>query len=1832
MKKILFFIMFLFAGFLLQAQDIDKTTAMQLVAKNIQAIGIKSSDMDNLQVSNAYYNKTAGTDLVYLQQQYKKLPVLNQLLVLAFKNGRLVSNSGNINRIFEKSATTLNENPSVPAQAAVLKALSEKKLKATAPLTIIPSNDGKVNFGKGGVAFDNITAQLMWEVSLKDNKPHLIWQVYLVPLKSSDYFLIRVDAHDNSIVSEHNLTVYCNWDNPADKNSGKAHNHQHDDIASLNPAVKNTFPAPTEQAGNSPEIVNGATYRVIPFPAESPQHPGGAHALKTDPWTAAPGNATSLKWHSDGSADYNYTRGNNVWAYQDRTNLNNPTVPKSTTSTTGPDPLSFDFTPDFGQSTVINTPAPNKDFNVTNLFYWNNIIHDVMYQYGFDEVAGNFQANNQGRGGAGADYVLAEAQDASGSDNANFGTPADGGRPRMQMFLWNKPTRPAFTTVNAPASIAGNIPSLESNFVLATLFPANNILARVGPVTADVIYYNDNAAATHEACVAAANTLTGKIVLIDRGNCDFLVKVQNAQNAGAVGVIMINNVAGDPIVMGGANASAGIVIPAVMVSQANGATLIAQVANGLNVTLAPDMIDGDVDNGVVVHEFSHGTSNRLTGGPAQAGCLGSAEQMGEGWSDYYSLMFTQDWANSNMNTGFTTPRGIGTYAAGQPVTGAGIRTQRYSTDFTVNNLVFTTNITAQQHTRGELWCATLWDMTWNIIQQTNSITSNLYNGTGTGGNIIAMKLVTEGMKLQPCGPGFIDGRDAILKADEILYNGQYSCAIREAFRRRGMGAFASQGSANSLTDQVPDFSSYVSIALTQNAPTVTEGQNIVYTNRVTSCGPVTNYTLRDTLPANITYVSGGTYDAVNRVVSFPVNFTASGTQTYSFTVTANNGSYYAPTTYLNEAIATAAIPATLTQTSSTASVWAGTTTQSHSTPASLLSPNSALPSDQVLRTTSPISIGSNQSAASFWHWYDSEMNFDGGVVEISTDAGVTWNDLDTRMILGYYNARIDAGAGTAIANRKAYTGNSGAFIKTDINLSAYAGQNALLRWRFVSDNGTGGTGWFVDDILVKNEAVVNMRSSLFNAANTRTLYADTVTLIQQANTCVNVAITTAPANTTVCSGSPLSLSVVATGTTPAYQWQVSTDGGTTWSNVAGATTATLNLGNATPAMNGNRYRVIVSNSCPSTVTSAAAIITVTTASSITNQPTSTTVCEGANASFTVTATGTSVTYQWQVSTNSGTNWTDIAAATSATLTLNAVTAAMNNNQYRVNISTCVAGGLTSSVVTLTVNPAASVTTHPANTAACIGSNATFSVTATGNGNTYQWQVSTDGGTTWNNVAGATTPTLTVNSVTLAMSNNRYRVVVTNACTANATSNAAILTVTDAASITNNPVNSTVCLNANASFSVTASGTNLTYQWQVSTDGGTTWNNITGATTATLNLTAVSAAMNNNRYRAVVFSCGPTGTNSTGAILTITNPASFTVQPASTTVCPGNNASFSATVNGTSLTYQWQVSTNGGTSYTNIAGATTSTLTVNGVTAAMNNNRYRVIVNGTCTVDLASNAATLNINQPVAITTQPANTIGCVTQNTSFTVVASGLTITYQWQVSSNGGTTFTNLTNTIPYSGVNTNTLTITGTSLNMSGYVYRVIVDGPPCGAVTSANATLTVNNLPGAVLVAAEYSNILPYTPSGLYVTVSPAGNYTYQWYRNNDLIPGVTGSSYPLNLDRLGTYVVNVLSANGCTVSTNAVTISDSASNQLFVYPNPSQGQFQVRFYNPTNASAARTLVVYDSKGARVYSSAYTVTGPYDLMLVDMPKAAAGTYIIYLLDASGNKLATGRVVIQR
>ncbi|MBL0201671.1 MAG: M36 family metallopeptidase [Chitinophagaceae bacterium] len=1637
MRKVLLFIVpLLFCVFSINAQSInaEENAAFSLVSASKAKLGLTAEDLSNAMVSRTYQDNATGIRMVYLTQTYQGIPVFNQMLVLAFKGDKLVSQAGSFNHNLEKFAAGKSAMPSVTAQSAVQSALSDRGLHASQMAVVINSkeNGRKVEFSNMGVSRENITAQLMWTPVENSNEINLSWHVYIIPKTTSDYWMVRVNAVNNSVIGLDNYTDYCDWGTPDVNGLVKYPGFAFGNMQ-LNSTQKNTFDF---KASEDPSLVTTASYRVVPFPAEAPSFPNGAHAIRTDPWTAAPGNATTLKWHTGAAAaDYSHTRSNNVFAYQDRANDNSGSIADAATSTTAFPNLTFDFTPDYTVNPTQTTPVPNQQFNTTNLFYWNNILHDILYIYGFTEQAANFQDDNLGRGGAGNDHVNAEAQDGGGTNNANFSTPADGGSGRMQMYLWT-----------------GGTPNR----------------------------------------------------------------------------------------------------------------------------------DGDVDNGVVVHEFGHGLSNRLTGGGSGA-CLGNAEQMGEGWSDYYGLMFTQDWSTATVNTGFNSPRGIGTYALFQPPTGLGIRTQRYCTDFTINNKVYLTSLPAGPHPRGEIWCATLWDMTWNIINQVGTINPNLYNFAGGGGNVIAMKLVTEGMRLQQCSPGFISGRNAILQADQVLYGGLYNCAIWEAFRRRGMGAFASEGSTSSVTDQVPDFTAPITLGATVSATTIPEGSNLTYTNSLSTCSAVTGYTLRDTLPTNVTYVSGGTYDAPNRVVSFAVN-QAAGTTNYPFIVNVNAGSYFPPVTLFTEPVATASIPAAWTTAGSVGAPWTVSTTISNSAPNSFYVQNLAVAGDQRLATTASFAIPLNSyPELSFWHRWNTEDGWDGGVVEISTNGGTTWNDVGAaNFTLNGYNAGLGAAPTNALSGRSAFTGLQATFINTKVNLASYNGQTVMLRFRFGSDDNTTAPtapeGWWVDDITLSYKAAVNMRSSLFNAANARVSFKDNITEITQVVACAPT-INQQPVDVTTCAGSSVTYTCVGTATGGVtYQWQLSTTGiGGTYSNLAngapysGVTTSTLTVNPTAVGLNGNYYRCVVTGTCAPNATSNPAGLFVAAGSTPgTIAPANINVCGTTNTgTFTVAGFNGNVV-RWETATNLAGPWTPVANTTN-TLTFNNVTL---TTYYRAitRFGTC--ADAVSSVGTVTFAAASPmVIVADPGTTLCEGDPTLLTVMDQSGPPPapvpeiiyYKF----DGtGTSVPNLASAPPPGSAFGTIVGNQTQGNIgqcgTALIGNGGAANAnyvntgwnTNFTAPFTLSfwlGANQVDNNPSYLFGNSNATSVFRAFYGGAALTNNMLLR--GGSGDILITGVNPAATLVTVVYNGTNTAVYKngvffqtyAVTFNTSAAaplfvgGYNSASLSMTgrldefrLYNRALTAGEVAQLTNCSsGSNTPI------TTGTFLW----------TPAAGL--SSTTSNPVAASpMNTTTYTVSHNNGAGCVRQANI-TITVNKRPVVSTQPTNQVSCAGTTANFTVGATGTGLTYQWQVSTAGcAGPWTNLANGAPYSNVTTATLTINPVTNAMSGYAYRVIVNGTcaPWNPPTNVSncATLTVNPNPTVSITPAGpvCGGVAGINGTQLSVGVSAPP------------VPGaVTVSSGTINLavpDNTANGVSNVIAMAGVPANATITNVSVTLNNFSHTYP--------------------------------------------------------------------------------
>lgn len=760
MKKFLFAFVFVFtavAGF--SQYSISKVRS--LYESKAPQFGLSAADVRDFIITSQYTDQTTGITHIYLRQvvQGKEIYDANSSLHIN-REGKVV----HMNHAFyaaplEKINTT---TPGIDPVQALQKAASAVDMA-------VP-----VVFAKAGVSVDGVYSLVDSRISPEpviikpyylshENRLKLVWNVELYDPETGDWWNSRVDAQTGEVLERNNWTVHCD---PATV-------HQH---MGLEPVQHHMLHAPGETESGTMGKTGEGQYRILPMPVESPAF--GEREMVSG---SATSNGSPFGWHdTDGVAgpDFTITRGNNVYASEDTLNKNLPGF-----SPDGGVNLSFDF-----PYQVKVSKRDNLNAAITNVFYWNNLIHDVFYNYGFDEVSGNFQSNNYGKGGTGLDPVRADAQDGSGSNNANFSTPVDGKIPRMQMYLWSNK--------NAGTS---NL-KVDNGMYMGTYDAPPAMFGP--PILSDIqgkLELALDGSTGYTACNNLTNDLSGKIALLYRGStCNYSTKVLKAQNAGAKAVIVVNNNSFPPSSMTGSGA--GVVIPSVMVSKSFGDNLKTRLLamDSISVTLLADsdayvLFDSDMDNAVITHEYGHGISNRLTGGPENASCLTNAEQAGEGWSDFFALCLTARPGDSIRG------RGVGTWLNSEDTNGLGIRPYKYSRNMSTNPMTYNSiKSVAVPHGVGSVWCTMLYDAYWDMVDK-YGFNTNFYE-TNSGGNNKMLQLVVDGLKYQPCNPGFIDARNAILRADSIRNGGANKLLLWKAFARRGLGWSAKQGLSSSNTD------------------------------------------------------------------------------------------------------------------------------------------------------------------------------------------------------------------------------------------------------------------------------------------------------------------------------------------------------------------------------------------------------------------------------------------------------------------------------------------------------------------------------------------------------------------------------------------------------------------------------------------------------------------------------------------------------------------------------------------------------------------------------------------------------------------------------------------------------------------------------------------------------------------------------------------------------------------------------------------------------------------------------------------------------------------------
>ena len=714
-----------------QTLDVSPAAADAAVAhvRTASALGASGEFV----ATGGHTSSASGATYVYVQQRVGGIDVDRAVVAVARdRQGRVAHVAGDV----VAGAPAEAAAPSLSAAAAAERAAAHVGVSAAPGVRTSEATASRATtLDPVAAAGDPTTARLVYSTPTgfpDGGALRLAWAVEVDVPAAIARWRVLVDAQTGEVLHVANLILSCTFGESPFEHAA----HPAAGVPAGRPLVLAPYTADVAAAAPADPLAGlhaalGAfvgSYKVYGAPVETPNHtsplpPADGRTVVADPSNAL---ASPYGWHdTDGvaGAEFTITRGNNAWANIDRD------------VTEGPDPTGA---PDGGASLVFApaldlsqdpTAGTNSQAATVNLFYWTNVFHDILYQYGFTEAARNFQTNNYGRGGTAGDAVLAEAQDNAGFNNANFSSGSrDGIAGRMQMYLWT-PTTP------------------------------------------------------------------------DR--------------------------------------------------------------------------DGSFSNDIIAHEYGHGVSRRLIGTGA---CLGGNEQMGEGWSDFYALMLTQRVGDTR-----TRRRGIGTYVLGQPTTGDGVRGTAggqpagvgapYSTDFAVNGVTYGSTVTAGQaggltvpHGVGFAWMTVLWDVTWDMIDA-HGFSPNLYASTGTAGNQIMMRLVTEALKTTPCTPGFVDGRNAILAADALLYPdaanpgyGIHYATLWGGFARRGLGASASQGSPTTNADNVQAFDVPLAAGQAQvaSAPIsrlTAPGGTASATVQVSNAGPTGNVVYSSALQ-NVTFVPG----------------------------------------------------------------------------------------------------------------------------------------------------------------------------------------------------------------------------------------------------------------------------------------------------------------------------------------------------------------------------------------------------------------------------------------------------------------------------------------------------------------------------------------------------------------------------------------------------------------------------------------------------------------------------------------------------------------------------------------------------------------------------------------------------------------------------------------------------------------------------------------------------------------------------------------------------------------------------------------------------------------
>jgi hypothetical protein len=1039
--------------------------------------------LDSVKVTQVHDTGRGGI-ITVLRQEIGGIKVFhNELKVLMKPDRELVAISGNLHA----SAVASAEHRlafKVPAPEALANALQEHYGLAVEPSHLVDLKKAKGDYSY----FDFASTQAFQASGRQLVEPARIKKVFfplpdrLVPAYyleilagkmgqvTSDAYAYVIAADDGRVLYRQNLTEYDSFNYKVFADA---------DGRPLDGPIVDFTPHPTGTPDSSyPAFAEPLSIAMEGF-NHNPQN-------LADPWLAAAAVQTL---------------GNNVDAYADLNapdGLSNGDLRAVTTAA-----KTFDYTYDLSFEPAVSQEQSMAA--VTDLFYVNNWLHDWWYDSGFNEAAGNAQQNNFGRGGLGGDVLRAEAQDFSGTNNANMSTPADGASPRMQMFLWSGTSSKSLNVVG------GN--TLASN--TATFGPTNFDL------TADAVLADDGVAPNTNGCEALINdsAVAGKIAVIDRGVCSFTTKVKNAQNAGAAGVLLVNNIAGGSAPsVGGVDAT--ITIPVLSTTLEEGNSIKTALQNGpvslhMAVTLGPQR-DGTIDNSVVAHEFGHYLHHRLVhcGGTVCGG-------MSEGWGDFTAL---QMMVRPGDNLDGAYPLAVYATVSFTSAPGYfGIRRYPYSTDMTKNGLTFKHMSNgqalppgpmggggapnAEPHNSGEVWSSMLFEGFISLLKQSQGPSPRY---TFAEARRRMSDYVVAGMMLTPVEPTYLEQRDAILAA-AYAADPLDADLLAAGFAKRGAGSCAVSPPSDS-TDNAgvvesfeikPDFE-VVDISLEDSVKScdsdglldadetgrvTIEIMNTGEAPLVDAVATVSTTTAGVSFPSGTQVTFGSMNPSATATATLQVALDASFPQlsNLDLTVTLTSANTCTPTLASTRVehvnVDTTPSPTDTVEVGPLVWTLSGSLADSiWGREASEANAGNHVWHGVDVETISDTSIESpdlNVSAVgnfvlTFTHRHQFEFSqdtlWDGSVIEISEDGGANWVDISTYGNPGYTGVLYNQ-SGNPLGGRQGYADKNPSWPGTDtvaINMgTALANKTVKIRFRIGTDGAANGFGWQIDDVALQ---------------------------------------------------------------------------------------------------------------------------------------------------------------------------------------------------------------------------------------------------------------------------------------------------------------------------------------------------------------------------------------------------------------------------------------------------------------------------------------------------------------------------------------------------------------------------------------------------------------------------------------------------------------------------------------------------------------------------------------------------------------------------------------------